>query len=107
MSADVRAIKRWRGIVVELLYARHQAQQSRRDHVALFAMLQDLGCDVGENDVLTLLQDLADRGYVGFHEKRNRLTNRLEISLIQLTAKGRDVYETAVSGGLADPALTF
>jgi hypothetical protein len=55
--------------------------------------VRDLGCDVGENELITVLQDLFDRGYVVYSEKKNRFTNRVEISLIQLTPKGRDLGE--------------
>lgn len=100
---DAAQHKRTRGVIIELLYGRHTAQQPRADHVALWRMLRDLGCDVGENDVLTNLQDLSDRGYVVYEQKKNRYTNRAEISLIQLTSKGRDLFEQTI----ADPAVLF
>lgn len=103
MAPDTGQIKRIRGGIVEVLYARHQAQQSRVDHVALWHILRDLGFDLGENDTLTQLQDLSDRGYVKYEAKRDRATNRLSISLIQLTARGRDLRE----GTSEDPAVTF
>ena len=102
-TPDAAQNKRIRGVIIELLYGRHAAQQSRTDHVALWHMLTDLGCDVGENDVLTHLQDLFDRGYAVFVQKKNRWTNRVEISLIQLTPKGRDLFE----GTITDPAVSF
>ena len=104
MSAvDAANAKRTRGVVIELLYARHAAQQPRADHVALWHMLTDLGCDVGEADTLTHLQDLYDRGYITFTQKKNRWTNRYEISLIQLTPRGRDLYESTIE----DAAVSF
>lgn len=102
-AADAAQNKRIRGAILEVLYARHQAQQSRVDHIALWRILRDLGCDVGENDVITQLQDLSDREYVKFAQKRNRLTNRVEITLIQLTARGRDLVEATIT----DAAITF
>jgi hypothetical protein len=103
MAPDTAQIKRLRGAIVEVLYTRHQAQQSRVDHVALWHILHDLGCDVGEYDVLTQLQDLSDRGYLKFEERKDRRTNRVDISLIQLTSRGRDLREETI----ADPAVTF
>jgi hypothetical protein len=103
MAIDAALNKRIRGAIIEVLYGRHVAQLSRADHVLLWHVLQDLGCDVGENDVLTLLQDLCDRDYLKYQEKKNRATNRPEISLIQLTAKGRDLGE----GTTTDPAVKF
>lgn len=102
--ADVHQVRRLRGAVLELVYARHSEQQSRMDHVALWSMLRELQHDAGENDVLTVLQDLKDRGYLTFSEKKNRLTNRTEISLIQITPKGRDLVEEVVSKGTSPDA---
>lgn len=102
-APDAAQNKRIRGAICEVLYARHQAQQSRVDHVALWRILRDLGCDVGENDVITQLQDLSDREYVKYDQKKNRWTNRVEISMIQLTARGRDLVEQTIH----DAAVTF
>ena len=100
---DAAQNKRTRAVIVELLIKRHSDQKSRPDHVLLWHMLNDLGCEVGENEAITLLQDLSDRGYIVYHEEKNRFTRRAEISLIQLTPKGRDLYE----GTITDPAFSF
>lgn len=101
MAPDTTQIKTLRGGIVQVLYARHQAQQSRADHVALWRILRDLGFDVGEFDVITQLQDLSDRGYLKYDEQKDRFTNRVRISLIQLTSRGRDLFE----GTIEDPAV--
>lgn len=98
---DTTATKRLRGAIIEVLYTRHQAQQSRVDHVALWHILRDLGFDLGENDCLTALQDLSDRRYLTYRENKDRRTNRVDISLIQLTSRGRDVREDTIT----DPAI--
>jgi hypothetical protein len=103
MQPDVAQIKRYRGAIIEVLYARHQAQQSRVDHVALWHILRDLSFDLGENELLTVLQDIYERSYVTYVCRRNRLTNRQEISQIQLTPRGRDLREETIS----DPAVQF
>ena len=103
MEPDVSVVKRIRGGIVDVLYTRHAQQQHRVDHVALWHILQDLGFDVGENDVVTQVQDLCDRGYVVYDQKRDRRTNYLTISMIQLTARGRDLRE----GTLKDAAVFF
>jgi hypothetical protein len=103
MQLDVAATKRIRGVIIDVLYTRHAAQQHRVDHVALWHILVDLGCDVGENDVLTQLQDLADRGYVNYRENKDRRSNRVDISMIQLTSKGRDLREDTIR----DAAVAF
>ena len=102
-TIDAAQNKRLRGVIIEVLYARHTAQLPRADHVLLWRSVRDLGCDVGENDVLTILQDLSDRECLRYSEKRNRATNRAEISMIQLTPRGRDLAEGTVS----DPAIQF
>jgi hypothetical protein len=101
---DIEQVKRLRGAVLELVYSRHRGQQSRMDHVALWNMLIELQHDAGENDVITVLQDLKERGYTTFAEKKNRFTNRTEISLIQITPKGRDLVEAAVLKGASPDA---
>lgn len=103
MQPDVAQNKRTRGVIIEVLYTRHAAQQHRADHVLLWHILLDLGCDVGEDDVITQLQDLADRGYLTYQESRDRRTRRVGISTIQLTSKGRDLREETIK----DPAVSF
>lgn len=103
MAPDTGQVKRIRGAIVEVLYVRHQAQQSRVDHVALWHILRELGCDVGENDTLTQLQDMSDRGYLRYTERRDRRTNRVDVSMIQLTSRGRDLYEQTIE----DPAVSL
>jgi hypothetical protein len=103
VTIDAAQSKRLRGVIIEVLYGRHTAQLSRADHVMLWHSMRDLGCDVGENDVLTTLQDLCDRDCVRFNQRKSRLTNRTEISLIQLTPRGRDLAE----GTIQDPAIQF
>lgn len=92
-------MKRYRAVILNLLEANHRGQKSRMDHIMLAMSMQSLGCGVGEYDVLTLLQDLCDRGYVRYDEKRNRLTNDTEISKIEITASGRDVLEETRKDG--------
>jgi hypothetical protein len=103
MQPDVAQNKRTRGVIIDVLYNRHAAQQHRVDHVVLWHVLTDLGCDVGENDVLTQLQDLQDRGYVKYEEKKDRRTNRVDIFKVQLTSRGRDLRE----GTIEDAAVSF
>jgi len=103
MAIDAAQNKRLRGVIIEVLYGRHTAQLSRADHVMLWRIVNEIGCDVGENELITTLQDLSDRSCVKYREERNRLTNRVEISLIQLTPRGRDLAERTIN----DPAIQF
>jgi hypothetical protein len=110
MAPDTAQIKRLRGVIVELVYSRHMAQSARLDHVMLWHILRDVGCDVGEADVLTQLQDLCDRGYVKYREYKDPRVSRLSMEVtyvriyeIQLTSRGRDLRE----GTIVDPAILF
>lgn len=86
-------VKRYRGVVLQFVYTNHREQLARMDDVALWGLMLDMGYGVGQNNVLTLLQDLSDRGYLSFNEKLNRVTGRTEISKIQITPGGRDLVE--------------
>lgn len=103
MTIDATLNKRLRGVIIDLLYARHTAQLPRVDHVMLWRIVRELGVDVGENDVITVLQDLHDRAVIVCNESRNRLTNRVGIAMIQLTPRGRDLAEKTIE----DPAIQF
>jgi hypothetical protein len=102
-ALDAGQNKRLRGAVLEILNTRHQSQQSRPDHVALWHIMLDLRFDLGENDLLTLLQDLHDRRLIGYEETRDRRTNRVSVFRLQLTPAGRDLCE----GTTTDPAIQF
>ena len=86
---DARA----RGEILKLVRTRHRAQQSRMDHVELWHMLRGIGIDIGENDVLTCLQDLGSMDMIEFEEDRDRRTNRIAVVKIQLCARGLRVLE--------------
>ncbi|QHN04414.1 hypothetical protein FTO74_14355 [Granulicella sp. WH15] len=79
---------RARGAILELVRRRHRAQNSRFDHVELWHMLRGIGIDVGENDVITYLQDLEVLELIEFATDKDRRTNRTSITHIQLCARG-------------------
>ena len=101
--ADAQQNERLRGAILEILNTRHGAPQSRLDHVALWHIMLDLRFDLGENDLLTLLQDLYDRQLLRYDETRDRRTNRVSLFKLQLTPAGRDLCE----GTTADLAVHF
>lgn len=103
-SISVAHIKRTRGAVLKFIYTGHHDQESRLDDTGLWGLMQDMQFDVGQNDVITVLQDLQERGYVNFVQGRNRLTNRVEITKIQITPKGRDLVEAVLSTGKSSDA---
>jgi hypothetical protein len=100
---DAPQNKRLRGAILEILNARHGMQQSRIDHVALWHIMLDLHFDLGENDLLTLLQDLSDRGLLIYEESRDRRTNRVNLFRLRLTPAARDLCE----GTVFNPAINF
>jgi hypothetical protein len=94
--------KRMRGMILELLQTNHDQQRSRFDSSMLWsALVRGLGFDASLNDVLTVLQDLCDRGYVKYTEIRNVKLGEYRIVQIELTPKGRDLLE----GTITDPAV--
>jgi len=89
MSALATALKkRWRGVILELVYNGHENQESRLDDLTLWGLMRDLSHDVGQNDVLTLLQQLGDMKYLSFKLERNPATNAVRISEIEITRGG-------------------
>ena len=90
MNATQRSasMKRWRGVIVELVYDGHRKQESRMDALVLWGLMRDLGHDVSQNDVLTLCQDLKKMGFLDFQQERLPLNNEVRISQIELTGDG-------------------
>jgi hypothetical protein len=89
MSMQRAALKkRWRGVVLELVYDGHRKQESRMDDLALWGFMRDLGQDVGQMDVRTLLQELAEMKYLRIRQDKNDLTNETCISEIEITRGG-------------------
>jgi hypothetical protein len=86
-------LKRHRGVALQFIYTNHHQQLSHMDDLQLWGLFIDLGYTVGQNEVLTLVQELRDRGYLTIVEKVNRITGRVEISRIQITPSGRDLVE--------------
>lgn len=94
--------KRMRGMILQLLQTNHEQQRSRFDSSMLWsALVRGLGFDASENDVITVLQDLCDRGYIKYVEQRNRRLGEYRIVQIELCPKGRDLLE----GTIEDPAV--
>ena len=92
-SEFVRRQERLRGGILELIFERHHNQQTRFSDVTLWSMLLRVGFSLGQDEVVTVLQDLCDREYVRFEEDKNRRTGRTSLAMIQITPKGRDLIE--------------
>ncbi len=94
-SQRVAQRKRWRGVVLEIVYDGHQKQESRLDDLVLWGMMRDLGHDVGQAEVLTLLQFLGSAKYLTFKQKRDDVTNVVRITEIEMTPRGCALVEKA------------
>ena len=81
-------VKRWRGVIVELVYDGHRKQESRLDDLTLWGLMRDLLHDVSQSDVLTMLQDLKKMGFVDFRQERNNFSGEVRIREIELTGQG-------------------
>ena len=96
MNASTQKVaqrKRWRGVILEILYDGFQKQESRLDDLVLWGMLRDLGHDVGQAEVLTLLQYLRAAKYVEFKQSRDDVTNSIRITEIEITPSGCELLE--------------
>jgi hypothetical protein len=89
MSTHAVALrKRWRGLILELVYDGHIKQESRMDDLALWGFMRDLGQDVGQNDVRTLLQQLSEMKYLRFVSQKNDVTNETRMYEIEILRGG-------------------
>src|SRR4051812_39138493 len=89
--------KRLRGAILEVLNDNHRAQKARLDLSVIWAVLQKLGHnDLFKNDLVTVLQDLEDRGYVTFDLVREPWSGEIRVSKIEITPKGRDILEGTI-----------
>lgn len=89
--------KRLRGAILEVLNDNHRAQKPRLDLSVIWAVLQKLGhTDLFKNDLVTVLQDLEDRGYVTFTLVREPWSGDIRVSKIEITPSGRDVLEGTI-----------
>jgi hypothetical protein len=86
-------IRKLRGEILKLLCGNHSAQQARMDGVLVTRLLQSFAYDVEVADVVTLLQDMQQRSWVTFRSQRNPLTQRIELSQIEVLPDGRDICE--------------
>jgi hypothetical protein len=80
--------KRWRGVILELIYDGHIKQESRLDDLTLWGLMRDLSHDIGQNEVRTLLQQLCEMKYCRFRLGKNDATNEVRISEIEITRGG-------------------
>lgn len=95
--------KRFRGEVLRMLAVRHGQQMSRMDDVALCHALRSLAWDIDINDVVTILQEMKQRDWVGFRELRSIYSSRRELSQIEILPDGQDLVDQTTT----NPAVEF
>jgi hypothetical protein len=82
-----------RGVILKLVYQKHERQETRFRDLTLLAALDQLSFHVYEDLVRELLQDLSDRSFLKFEWERNRKSGVIAMWGIQLTPGGRDIVE--------------
>ena len=94
MEAERRElmVRRWRGIILKLIRENHEDQAQRYNDGELWAILLKLRQTVGQEQVVTLLQDLQVLGYIDFRSEPDPLKGNLRLSEIMLTADGLRFY---------------
>ena len=98
---DLKRKRKFRLLVLDMISRRHAEQGERMDDLELFHMLKSWGAEAEINDVVTILQELGDRGYVRFRQYRNKFSGRTSLTDIEICAKGQDI----VDGSTTDPAF--
>ena len=66
----------------------HEKQLHRMDDFEMFCQMQDLGMRMSQNQVVTMLQDLAVFGYVKFVQGFDDVRERVCLTELELTAMG-------------------
>lgn len=82
---------RLRGEILKVVYQNQKQQGTRFDHLHLLDFFNELHYELSENELLTLLQDLGERGYMTFEQETNRRTGEVSFRKLQITPLGRDI----------------
>jgi hypothetical protein len=90
---DTIQLRRHRGLILQFVRNNHYNQKSRMDDLALWGLLMDMGCSVGQNYAVTLIQELRDAGYLTYKEDFRALTGTTRLEQIQITSDGRRLVE--------------
>lgn len=104
MSLTPDHIRRVRGEILGHVYRNHHAQMSRLTHVLLWDILTRSGHFISEDEVITIIQDLCDRGYLKCETRRLGKTTTIVLHSIEITPKGRDLIEETLK---PDPAVAL
>lgn len=90
MSFDPELIqvRRRRGNMLKFIRQTHERQLGRMDDFEMWCMMQDLGANMSQRQVLTMLQDLQVLGLVTFEQRFSEEKERMVAEKIMLTAQG-------------------
>jgi hypothetical protein len=92
-------IRQLRSAILQIVY------ESRLRMIPLYGAVTRLYFDVSEDEFITVLQDLKERGYLSFQrdEELYRKKRKTMIGEIQVLPAGRDLVEKT----RVDPAVDF
>jgi len=86
-------LRRHRGMILQFIRNNHYAQMPLMDDLSVWGLLLDLGCTVGQDYVVTLIQELKSAGYLAFDEEFNKVSGKTRLEKIKLTSDGRRLVE--------------
>jgi hypothetical protein len=93
--------RKFRGEILRILSVRHGQQRSRLDDVLLTKTLRDLAWEVDINDVVTILQEMEQRGWVAFRQIKSIYARKMQLLQIEILPAGQDIFD----GILSNPAV--
>lgn len=97
---EPKAARQLRGLILTMVYVNHNRQRTRLTSTVIGGTLHSEGYQFSRQDILTMIQDMRERGYLRFQSMRDD-DSHLFIFEIELTSAGRDL----VDGLRTDPAV--
>ena len=88
-------VRNLRGAILQIIYDNHFQRRSRLRLVNLHGALERLFFGVSEDELVTVLEDMKERGVLTYSqdEQRWRKSREVVIGEIQITPLGRDLVE--------------
>src|SRR5437016_1051439 len=88
-------IRQLRAAILQIIYGNQVSQRSRLRFTPLHGAVSRLFFDVSENELITVLQDLKERGYISYErdEDEYRRSHKTVIGALQIQPRGRDLVE--------------
>lgn len=105
-AANIREL---RATILQIVYDNHFSRSSRLRLTPLHGALERLFFDVSEDELVTVMEDMRERGCLTFtrDEKKWKKSRELIIGEIQITPKGRDLVEDAPGARAKEPGISF